>query len=145
MYTHKKIIEPDPKIDFFKWSHTLVGTQAAGMGTQAASKNGSYHCDYHKVQGKCDTCSHMTESKSVFSSHFEMNHAIAGNNTHLKATEKPKLRWFIYLEQCLHPEGTYQYVGSTNSVTDRWANTKSKCWAGNSEGTGLEKHLRMDV
>ena len=39
-------------------------------------------------------------------------------------------------------EGNYQYVGSTNSVTERWANTKSKCLAGNREGTGLEKHFK---
>ena len=84
----------------------------------------------------------MTESKSVLSSHFKMNHVIAGNNIHLKAKEKPKLRWFIYLEQCLHQEGIYQYVGSTNSVTERWANTKSKCLAGTSEKTGLEKHYK---
>ena len=84
----------------------------------------------------------MTETNTVTSSHFKMNHAIAGNNIHLKATQKPKLRWFIYLKECSHPEGIYQYVGSTNSVTVRWANTKSKCLAGNKEGTGLEKHFK---
>ena len=66
---------------------------------------------------------------------IQVNHAIAGNNIHLKATENPKL----HLKECIHPEGNYQYVGSTNSVTERWANTKSKCLAGNREGTGLEK------
>ena len=38
----------------------------------------------------------------------------------------------------MHPEGNYQYVGSTNSVTERWANTNSKCLAGNR----LEKHYK---
>ena len=71
-----------------------------------------------------------------------MNQAIAGHNIHLKATQTPKLRWFIYLKERLHPEGKYQYVGSTTSVTERWANTKSKCLAGNKEGTGLEKHFK---
>ena len=84
----------------------------------------------------------MSESNHVHSSHYKVNHAIAGNNIHLKATENPKLRWFIYLKECIHPEGNYQYVGSTNSVTERWANTKSKCLARNKEGTGLEKHYK---
>ena len=35
-----------------------------------------------------------------------------------------------------------QYVGPTNSGTERWANTKSKCLASNKEGTGLEKHFK---
>ena len=104
-------------------------------------RNETYHCDNFKSSGKCDVCSHMTETNTVTSSHFKMNHAIAGNNIHLKATQKPKLRWFIYLKECPHSEGIYQYVGSTNSVTERWANTKSKCLAGKKEGTGLEKNI----
>ena len=48
--------------------------------------------------------------------------------------------------QCKHPEGTYQYVGSTDSITHRWANTKSKCNSiatnrNTKPGTGLEKHI----
>ena len=111
--------------------------------TQNNQSNGTYHCDYHtKSRGKCDTCSHMIERRSIFSSHFRRNHAIAGHNVHRKASEKPKLKWFVYLEECIHPEGIFQYVGSTNSMVERWATTKSKCLAKDSEGTGLEKHYK---
>ena len=76
-----------------------------------------------------------------------MKHSIAGHNVHLPATQKIKTRWFIYLEECEHPEGIYQYVGSTDSMTHRWANTKSKCKSmsrdeGVKPGTGLEKHIK---
>ena len=75
-----------------------------------------------------------------------MKHSIAGHNVHLPASQKVKTKWFVYLEQCQHPEGTYQYVGSTDSMTHRWANTKSKCKLIASDssakpGTGLEKHI----
>ena len=81
------------------------------------------------------------------STHFGVSHMIAGNNIHLPATQAMKLKWFIYLEECIHPEGTYQYVGSTDSMTHRWANTKSKIIslaAGSSvkPGTGLETHFK---
>ena len=53
------------------------------------------------------------------------------------------------MEECLHPEpdGIYQYVGSTDSMTHRWAYTKSKVnaiAAGNNvkPGIGLEKHMK---
>ena len=85
----------------------------------------------------------MIERRKVFSSHFQRYHAIAGHNTHSKATEKPKLKWLIYLEECIHPDGIYQYVGSTNSMTERWANTKNRCLARDSEGTGLYKHHKF--
>ena len=85
----------------------------------------------------------MIETNNVFSSHFQRRHAIAGHNVHTKATVKLKLRWFIYLQECLHPDGTYQYVGSTNCVTERWSNTKSKCNARKTDGSGMEKHFKM--
>ena len=119
-----------------------AGGQKHSSQGQEEHRNGTYHCDYQKRSGKCDVCKHMFESNSVLSSHFKRNHAIAGTNIHLKATQTPKLRWFIYLKECSHPEGKYQYVGSTNSITERWANTKSKCLGGKSEGTGLEKHFK---
>ena len=74
-------------------------------------ENGSYHCPYFKKSGKCDLCKHMLESKKVLSSHFNVNHAIAGHNVHLPATQDIKLRWFIYMEECVHPEGIFQYIG----------------------------------
>ena len=108
--------------------------------------NGTYHCEKFK-SSKCDVCSHMTEGRTVLSSHFKVKHSIAGHNTHLPASQKVKTKWFVYLEECDHPEGTFQYVGSTDSMTHRWANTKSKCKSiANNEntkpGTGLEKHIK---
>ena len=89
----------------------------------------------------------MTEGRTVFSSHFRIKRYIAGHNVHLPATQKIKTKWFIYLEECEHPEGTYQYVGSTDSMTHRWANTKSKCKSISTNpnvkpGTGLERHIK---
>ena len=65
----------------------------------------------------------------------------------MPATQKLKDKWFVYLEECLHPEGTYQYVGSTDSMTHRWANTKSKINKLTDNnllkvGTGLENHYK---
>ena len=81
------------------------------------------------------------------STHFGVSHMIAGNNIHLPATQAKKLNWFIYLEECTHPEGTFQYVGSTDSITHRRANTKSKIISladGSSAkaGAGLERHFK---
>ena len=103
------------------------------------AENGSYHCIYHKRTGKFDVCSHMVETKSVVSNHFKVKHTISGHNVHLPATEKIKLTWFVYLE-----EDTLcgkQYVGSTNSMTHRWANTKLQYRNKNSKETGLEEHV----
>ena len=79
------------------------------------------------------------ETRSVPSMHFRVNHSISGHNIHLQATQKQKLRWFIYLEE--DTECHLQYVGSTNSMTHRWANTKKMCNDRKSNGTGLENHF----
>ena len=60
------------------------------------------------------------------STHFGVSHMIAGHNVHLPATQTKKLTWFLSLEECTHPDGTYQYVGPTDSMRHRWENTKSK-------------------
>ena len=120
-----------------------AGAQQHSSQGQEEPRNGTYHSYYQKRSRKCDVCKDMIELNSVLSSHFKRNHAIAGNNIHLKATQTPKIRWFIYLRECSRPEGKYQYIGSTNSVLDRWAKTKSKCLGGGeSEGTGLKKHCK---
>ena len=67
----------------------------------------------------------MKESKTVLSKHFGRTHAIAGSNTHLATNVKQKLKWFVYLEEDVVCD--LQYVGSTSSMTHRWANTKKKC------------------
>ena len=98
--------------------------------------------------GKCDLCGHMVERREVFSSHFKVKHAIAGRNIHPPASQKQKIQWFVYLEECLHPHASFQYVGSTNSFTHRWSNTKSimnSIQTRNSvqPGTGLEKNYKQ--
>ena len=103
--------------------------------------NGSFHCIYNKKsKGKCDVCSHMQETRTVLSKHFMRKHAISGHNTHLAASVKPKTRWFVYLEE--DSSCGLQYVGSTSSMTHRWANTKKKCSERNSNWSGLEAHFR---
>ena len=84
----------------------------------------------------------MLERKNVVSSHFGVSHAIAGHNIHPPATQVDKLKWFIYMEECVHPDGVFQYIGSTTSMTDRWANTLSKINSNKTPGTGLETHYR---
>ena len=124
-----------------------VPRQGGSFEATNKNTNGSYHCDYFKRTSKCDLCGHINETRTVFSSHFKVKHSIAGHNVHLPATQKVKTKWFIYLEECEHPEGIYQYVGSTDSMTHRWANTKSKCKSISrgenvKSGTGLEKHVK---
>ena len=92
-------------------------------------------------------CSHIVEKRDVLSSHFKRKHSIAGRNIHLPASQKLKLRWFVYLEECVHSDKIYQYVGSTNSMTQRWSNTKSVINSLHSNpnilpGTGLEKYFK---
>ena len=120
----------------------------SSQGARRKEPNGTYHCPYQISSGKCDVCSHMVERREVQSSHFGRKHAIAGRNIHLPSTRKIKLRWFVYLEECVHPTGVYQYVGSTNSMTQRWSNTKSIINSMQSRdnvqpGTGLENHFKM--
>ena len=78
---------------------------------------------------------------------YKIKHIIPGHNIHLPASKKFKTKWFIYSEECEHPEGTYQYVGYTDSMTYQLANAKSKCKSNSRDetvksGTGLEKHIR---
>ena len=81
----------------------------------------------------------MTETRRVWSKHFQRTHAIRGHISHLGATVFPKTRWFVYLEE--DSSCGLQYVGSTSSLTHRWANTKKKCKDRNSNKTGLETHF----
>ena len=85
-------------------------------------------------------CGRMRETNSILSMHFKRKHAIHGRNTHLPATMKNKKRRFVYLDE----DSVYelQYIGSTTSMTHRWANTKKKYNDRNSNGTGLETHFR---
>ena len=129
-------------------THTPENSQNdAHLGARKKEINGSYHCQYHKKSAKCDLCGHIVETRNVFSSHFARKHSVAGHNVHLPASQKLKTKWFIYLEECVHPQGTFQYIGSTDSMTHRWANTKSvidKLTSNRAAkaSTGLEKHFR---
>ena len=125
----------------------LDGGPQPARGLDLQQSNGSFHCPYHQKSGKCDVCGRMVETRNVLSTHFNVKHSIAGHNVHLPATQAKKHRWFVYLEECVHPEGTFQYVGSTDSMTHRWANTKSKIHSlvagrAGKAGTGLESHFK---
>ena len=103
-------------------------------------ENGCYHCQNFKRTGKCDLCKHILERREFLSSNFRVKHVIAGHNIHPPASQAIKMEWFIYMEGCVHPEGVYQYKGSTTSMTERWANTKSVINNRRKAGTGLETH-----
>ena len=80
------------------------------------------------------------ETDHVESNFYKKRFAIHGHLTHLKASQRPKLRWFIYLMEDLGCGK--QYEGSTTDVCSRWAATKSACNKRNSNSTGLYKHFQ---
>jgi predicted GIY-YIG superfamily endonuclease len=93
------------------------------------------------IGGSCDVCSHiMRETDHVESIFYKRNFARHGHLTHLKASQKPKLTWSIYLMEDLGYGK--QYVGSTTDVCGRWAAVKSACIKQNSKTTGLYKHFQ---
>ena len=103
--------------------------------------NGTYHCDLHKRTQKCDVCSHIEERSFVTSELYNgRKFAIHGRNIHTKASDPNPLKWFVYLEEDVLCRK--QYVGSTFSITTRWANTKLRCNRRDSDQTGLYKHFR---
>ena len=83
----------------------------------------------------------MLERSYVQSEFFQgRKFAIHGRNIHFKATDTKPLRWYVYLEEDVPCKK--QYVGSTMSVTSRWANTKSWFNARDSDMTGLYEHFK---
>ena len=112
---------------------------SGGGGDGRGKRNGSYHCPLFKRKGKCDVCTHMVETPTVHSYYFNRRFAIHGHNVHLPASQKNKLRWFVYL--CEDTACSLQYVGSTTDVCARWASTKKACLDQNNANTGLYKHF----
>ena len=115
------------------------GTDAAGGGAPVRW-NGSYHCQLYKSKGRCDVCCHMVETSTITSPYFQRRFAIHGRNIHLPASQKKKLRWFIYV--CQDTACGLIYVGSTVDVCSRWSQTKKACLDQNSSNTGLYKHFQ---
>ena len=102
--------------------------------------NGSYHCPLYKSKGRCDVCRHMVETSTIYSPYFKRKFAIHGNNVHLPASQKSKLRWFVY---CVEDTAcNLIYIGSTTDICKRWASTKKACLDGDSVGTGMYKHFK---
>ena len=102
--------------------------------------NGSYHCPLFKTKGRCDVCTHMVETSTIYSPYFKKRFAIHGHNVHLPASHRNKLKWFVY-----SVEDTYCnliYVGSTTDICRRWANTKKACLNCDSVNTGLYKNFK---
>ena len=60
------------------------------------------------------------ETTCVRSMYNQRTFAFHGHLTHLPASQKPKLRWFVYLLEDL--ACMLQYVGSTSDVC-RWSST----------------------
>ena len=78
------------------------------------------------------------ETNFVESIQYKKKFAIHGSLVHLQPSQKPKLRWFVYLledEAC-----KLQFVGSTTVVCSRGAATKS-CNKANSNSTGMYKYF----
>ena len=115
------------------------GGGGGGGGGGSSDWNGSYHCQLYKRKGKCDVCSHMTETRTVYSHYFNRKFAIHGHNVHLPASQKNKHRWFVYV--CEDTACQLLYVGSTTDVCARWASTKKACLDQNNTNTGLYKHF----
>ena len=115
------------------------GGDDAGGGGQGRW-NGSYHCQLYKNKGRCDVCSHMVETSTITSPFFRKRFAIHGRNIHLPASQKKKLRWFVYV--CQDTACGLIYVGSTVDVCSRWSQTKKACLDQNSVNTGLYKHFQ---
>ena len=114
--------------------------KTSDLNTGNGSRNGSFYCEKFAGGGSCDVCRHMQrETSQVESLYFNRKFAIHGHLVHLKPSQKPKLRWFVYL---LEDRGCkLQYVGSTSDVCSRWANTKSACNGRKSKTTGLTSHF----
>ena len=113
-----------------------VGGAAGGTDVR---RNGSYHCDKFTSRRSCDVCSYMQETSTVTSYYFKRRFAIHGRNIHLPASQKKKLKWFVYgIDDTACKK---YYVGSTSDVTSRWANTKKACKDRNLTNTGLYKHF----
>ena len=117
------------------------GGRGGGGGGGAASRwNGSYHCPSFKQKKKCDVCSHMVETSTIYSPYFKQKFAIHGHNVHLPAAQRNKLKWFVYCVEDL--ACNLVYVGSTTDICKRWASTKKACLDCDSVRTGLYKHFR---
>ena len=113
-----------------------VGGEDRGEGG-----NGSFYYEKFKGGGSCDVCHHMgRETSMVNYVYLRKNFAIHGHLVHLKPSQRPKLRWFIYLMEDLGCR--LQYVGSTTDICSRWAAAKSACNKRNSNSTGLYKHFQ---
>ena len=106
-----------------------------GGGCAGGSWNGSYHCELYRTKGRCDVCSHMTETSTITSPCFGRRFAIHGRNIHLPASQKRKLTWFVYVVEDI--ACGMIYVGSTVDVCSRWAQTKKACLDENSVNTGI--------
>jgi hypothetical protein len=81
-------------------------------------------------------CSHMVETSTITSPYFGRKFAIHGRNIHLSASQKKKLRWFVYVVEDV--ACGLIYVGSTVDPCSRLAQTKKACLDRNS----VNKHFR---
>ena len=124
-------------------AQSSVGVASGGSSVEKGAGGrwiGSSHAEMFKAKGRCDICSHMVETSTIYSPYFTRKFAIHGRNIHLPATQKNKHTWFFYC--CEDTACSLIYVGSTSDVCKRWANTKKACLDKNSNNTGLYKHFK---
>ena len=109
-------------------------------GGHQGRNSGSFYCAKFRQGKSCDTCLYLKRETSFEESvHYGKKFAVHGHLVHLQPTQRPKLRWFVYLLEDLGCK--LQYVGSTTDVCSRWAATKSACNKANSNSTGMYKHF----
>ena len=93
-------------------------------GDRGVRRNGSFYCDKYANGGSCDVCMHMKrETDHVESNLYKKRFAIHGHLTHLKASQRPKLRWFIYLMEdhgCLQQVGCNQVSLQQDELKFNW-------------------------
>ena len=92
-----------------------AGGGGGGGGDRQETRNGSFYCEKYVRGGSCDVCAHMLrETDHVESVYYKKKFAIHGHLTHLKPSQRPKLRCFIYLMEDLGC--VKQYVWSTTDA-----------------------------
>ena len=50
-----------------------------------------------RMKGRCDVCSHIVDTSTLYSTYFDRRFAFHGRIVHLPAYQKNKFIWFIYV------------------------------------------------
>ena len=99
---------------------------------------GSWHCQKFRNGGKCDVCSHMKPTDSVYSYHFGTKIKVHGRLSH-DVSPPGFIRWYIYVIEDMPCQ--LLYCGSPQNPVGRFSSHKSSCNNGQSKASGLAKHF----